>query len=262
VASEVVKIQAMKYLMPHPNGVSISIFERNLNMQFLTHRSLFISLLAFAFVTMIQVGLKATPQSEKAQEASTNVKEASDDLNKLYDSKSLTFKDANDESTFLKAVRKLSKTNELMKEVVDSLSSKQQLDGLIAQARVLQKLIGAYFGEKEFGGTYELRQDAIDLNIEVDASIQEILRKKLPFVHMGEKGHISYKPGREIVSQLNSLRTELFGVLSDAAHIDPSDSRIKTIADWSTNTKVKLGRDDFMGTEIIDVQDVWSLKLR
>jgi hypothetical protein len=67
-------------------------------------------------------------------------------------------------------------------------------------------------------------------------------------------------PGEEIVTQFNSLKTEFYGLLIEAAHLNKSDSRIAALAKWGNDTQVIYPGETF-GIEIITTQQLRDLDL-
>lgn len=193
-----------------------------------------------------------------AQQAKGKLDSAVSTLQQMYDDKVLKFS-GNAETDFLKAMMLLQNVVTLTTRIEAESKNTEKLDALVQEALMLQKILSAYFGVKEFSG-YRLKQGAVA--IEIDASgVFEKLSKRHPFLGVYGGGNIRFNPGEEIVTQFNALKTEFYGVLVQAAYYSKTDSRIKILAEWANNTKVIYPRETF-GEAIMSTTEKWSLNLK
>ena len=73
-------------------------------------------------------------------------------------------------------------------------------------------------------------------------------------------GRIEINPGEAIVTQFNSLKTEFYGLLVEASHLDKKDKRWKALAEWGNGTKVIYPGGSKFGEEIITTEQMWALE--
>jgi hypothetical protein len=133
-----------------------------------------------------------------------------------------------------------------------------KLDTIMAEAKILNKLLASYLGMPDFAGTFHMKEQPFELEIKADAIYAGVL-KKLPFLGGAIQGHVRINPGAEMVSQFNSLKAEYYMTLLDAAQVlknagkDPMDDRrLKGMAEWGRNMKVIAPGNGWMGaTEIL-----------
>ena len=155
-----------------------------------------------------------------------------------------------------------------LNEVADSISEPApggcsntdtaKLDQIMAEAKILNKLLASYLGTPDFAGTFHMKEQPFELEIKADAIYAGVL-KKLPFLGGAIQGHVRINPGAEMVSQFNSLKAEYYMTLLDAAQVlknagkDPMDDRrLKGMAEWGRNMKVIAPGTGWMGaTEIL-----------
>lgn len=183
-------------------------------------------------------------------------------LQQLYDDGSIVFKMPGNETTFVKAMMQLQAAATAIANFKQTDETAAKLDGILEEARTVQKILAAYLGEKNFFNSYYLKKGKIDLRVDATAVYEQII-KKLPFLgNISIGGSIHLDPGKQIVSQFNALKTEFYGLLVEAAHFDATDSRIKSLAKWGNGIKVIYpGERDSFGEEIITTQQIWELHL-
>jgi hypothetical protein len=83
----------------------------------------------------------------------------------------------------------------------------------LEEARRVQGLMQMFIGKKTFFGGYELNSD-------MDAGDYLQVRNATP------------------LAQFNALKSRFYALLSDAAAVDPSDPRVRQLANWARNTRV------------------------
>jgi hypothetical protein len=119
------------------------------------------------------------------------------------------------------------------------LQSRLVLDRLVQQAQFLQKVLAAYLDEPsgKLGRTLKAAPPAV-VRAE-DFAAYEDLQKKLPFLHPAGEQVTIEQEGR-VSEQFDSLRSEFYGKLLEAAKIDGTDSRLKGLAGWAQTTELEL----------------------
>ncbi|MBI4386624.1 MAG: hypothetical protein HY551_04520 [Elusimicrobia bacterium] len=146
-----------------------------------------------------------------------------------------------------------------VERVLAQSNSKAELDQRIAEARALFAILGAYLGEKETSG-YRLKRGAISIQVGGDVAYEKLV-KKFPFLGGAAGGQVRINPGEQIVTQFNSIKTEFYGVLLEAAHLDNTDNRLKGLAEWGHDTRVIYPSASF-GESIIETTAYWNLNLK
>ncbi|MEK6707053.1 MAG: hypothetical protein AABZ06_14845 [Bdellovibrionota bacterium] len=217
-----------------------------------TKKMISISLL---FLIASQAFAEQQSDLDKADAALSAVQSS---LQQLYSSGAISFKAPEDETAFVKAMMQLQTAATAVANAKKSDASSAKLDGVLEEARFVQKIVAAYLGNNEIFG-YHLKRGQIAVRIDA-AGVYEKLGRRLPFLSGAVGGHIRVNPGEQIVTQFNSLKTEFYGLLVEAAHLDSTDSRIKSLAKWGNDTKVIYPGETF-GNEIITDNQLRDLGL-
>ena len=101
----------------------------------------------------------------------------------------------------------------------------QSIDWIIQDARAVQNMMMAQLGEKVFQG-YILKA----------------------------------RPDVDVVTVFNQMKVQFYGLLVDAARLDRSDQRVKSLANWGKQTEVVYPGATF-GAKIISYEEYNSLNL-
>jgi len=183
-------------------------------------------------------------------------------IQQLYGAGLIVFKQSQDELAFVKAMAQLQTVEEKLSLSKQEQITNEKVDAVLEEARFVQKALGSYLGEKQFFG-YLLKHGKISIQIEADGVYERIVRR-IPFLakyRVGGEVQIN-ENDQEIISGFNALKTEFYGLLVEAAHLNPADGRIRNLANWGTETKVAYGKDDFYAVEILTYSQVWDLNLK
>ncbi|MEN9722754.1 MAG: hypothetical protein RJB38_740 [Pseudomonadota bacterium] len=200
----------------------------------------------------------AQPQSD-LEKADAALSTAQSSLQQLYDGGSISFKASEHETAFVKAMMQMQTAATAIANAKKSDASSAKIDGILEEARFVQKILAAYLGNKEFHG-YVLKRGQFAVQIDAAGVYQQIARR-LPFLGgVAVGGQLRVNPGEQIVTQFNSLKTEFYGLLVEAARLNPADSRIKSLAKWGNETDVIYPGQTF-GEEIISTRQLWDLNL-
>lgn len=212
-----------------------------------------------AFLVILSTAVMADPAAD-LQMASQKINSAGTTLQNLYDQQGISFANQAAETQFVKSIMELQAGAKLVDKVQADTNVGNKLEGIVEETIVVQKIISAYFGPKEFFG-YALKKGAVTFTVEAGASAAfERLGNRFPFIRGGATGSVVINPGQQIITQFNALKVEYYGLLVKAAHLSKTDSRVKNLANWGHDTKVIYPNDNF-GTELITTQELWGLEL-
>ncbi|OGQ13663.1 MAG: hypothetical protein A3B70_05645 [Deltaproteobacteria bacterium RIFCSPHIGHO2_02_FULL_40_11] len=210
-------------------------------------------ILCLSILLVTPLALAQPSLQDDAQQAEALVSSVSETLESLQANDAIVFNSDADELQYTKAMMNAQKALRLISKVKEGLSSTNKIDLVMADARAIQTILGSYLGKETMFG-YKLKNGPISVNIEGEGVFERIVRK-LPFLgRVG--GTITINPGEEIVTQFNSLKTEFYGLLVEASHLDKKDRRWQALAEWGNNTKVIYPGESF-GKEII----TWEQKI-
>ena len=214
-------------------------------------------LLTLSIVLITPLALAQSSLQSDAQEAETFVSSISETLESLQANNAIVFNSDADELQYTRAMMNAQKALRLISKVREGVSSSNKIDQVTADARAIQAILGSYLGKQNMFG-YELKKGPISVTIEGEGVFERIVRK-LPFIgRVG--GRIEINPGEAIVTQFNSLKTEFYGLLVEASHLDKKDKRWKALAEWGNGTKVIYPGGSKFGEEIITTEQMWALE--
>jgi len=218
----------------------------------------------FIFVATLFFGIFSSvmtwAENEELKFIDLIIDQNSQRLQEMFDNKEVQFKDAAAQTTYLQTILELNKARKFITKLKQSLDGTAKIDRVIEKARLIQNVLASYLGTKEMFG-YHLKKGPITFEAGASGFFEEII-KKLPFLGgVRAGGRITVNPGEEIITQFNSLKTEFYGLLVEAAHIDKTDSRLKNMAKWGSDTKVIYPGEAF-GEKIITTEQMWSLDIR
>ena len=198
-----------------------------------------------------------------AEKVAKAINSARSILQQLYDNKQVTFKNAEDETGYVKAIMSLQTASSSVMQLSNSAIKNKKMDDVIEEARMTQKLLSGFFAQKGFHG-YELKQGDIDIEVGAEGIFNRLVKKSLGNIlglNVFAGGRVRLSNSENIITQFNSIKTAFYGLLVEAANINPADSRLKALAEWGKDTEVVYPGESF-GEKIIKVTEVWNLNLK
>lgn len=161
----------------------------------------------------------------------------------LYENYSVIFDNELSEAAYIKAQLDLREAAQLMAERDAAPVDLSEVDRVVAEATLVQTLLKAYLGPKEFFGQ-RLREEPFHVYIEYDWVLKKV-SSRFPFLKPLANDQKLLDPGEEAVSQFNALREDFYRLIELAVSLDADAERIKALISWGRMTEVIYPGDSF-----------------